>query len=66
MGAEVVTSGVLPFWVVGNEAGFFPSLVGPVTQVLLGPAERYDVIFDFSTVPGSELPQQAVRRMWLL
>ncbi|WIA31356.1 hypothetical protein OEZ86_002257 [Tetradesmus obliquus] len=53
VGAEVVTSGVLPFWVVGNEAGFFPSLVGPVTQVLLGPAERYDVIFDFSTVPGN-------------
>jgi FtsP/CotA-like multicopper oxidase with cupredoxin domain len=51
VGNEVVTTNILPFWVIGNEGGFFPSLVGPVTQVLMGPAERYDIIFDFWNVP---------------
>jgi FtsP/CotA-like multicopper oxidase with cupredoxin domain len=45
-------------WVVGNEAGYFPSLVGPVRQVLLGPAERYDIILDFSSIPGGALQQR--------
>lgn len=37
----------IPFHVIGNEAGFFPSVV-TTTQVLMGPAERYDIIIDFS------------------
>jgi FtsP/CotA-like multicopper oxidase with cupredoxin domain len=49
-GNEVVRSGLLPFYVIGNEGGFFPSVVGPVIEVLLGPAERYDIIFDFSSL----------------
>lgn len=47
-------SASVPFWVVGNEGGFLPSLVGPVTQVLLGPAERYDIVIDFSAVDAGE------------
>ncbi|WIA31275.1 hypothetical protein OEZ86_002177 [Tetradesmus obliquus] len=46
-------SASVPFWVVGNEGGFLPSLVGPVTQVLLGPAERYDIVIDFSAVDAA-------------
>lgn len=38
----------LDMYVIGNEAGFFPSIVGPRRSLLLGPAERYDVIVDFS------------------
>jgi FtsP/CotA-like multicopper oxidase with cupredoxin domain len=38
----------LPFTVIGTEAGF---LTSPVMrdQLLLGPADRFDVIFDFSS-----------------
>jgi spore coat protein A len=55
-GTEVVTTGIMPFYVIGNEGGFFPSVVGPITNtgVLMGPAERYDIILDFSAVPAGE------------
>uniref|UniRef100_A0A383VIA1 Plastocyanin-like domain-containing protein n=1 Tax=Tetradesmus obliquus TaxID=3088 RepID=A0A383VIA1_TETOB len=46
-------SASVPFWVVGNEGGFLPFLVGPITQVLLGPAERYDIVIDFSAVDAA-------------
>ncbi|WIA16509.1 hypothetical protein OEZ85_013187 [Tetradesmus obliquus] len=48
----VVTTGILPFYAIGNEGGFFPSVVGPITDtgVLMGPAERYDLIIDFSAL----------------
>jgi bilirubin oxidase len=47
--------GGLPFWQIGNEGGFLPAAV-ELTEVLLGPAERADVILDFTNVPaGSEL-----------
>jgi hypothetical protein len=59
VGAEVVATGLVDFWVVGNEAGYFPSLVGPARQVLLGPAERYNIILDFSSIPGGALQQRA-------
>eukprot|EP00775_Hariotina_reticulata_P002747 gene2747-3041_t len=49
----IITEGRLPFYVIGNEGGFFPSLVGPRTSILLGPAERYDIIFDFSRIPNT-------------
>jgi bilirubin oxidase len=44
-----------PIWQIGNEGGFLPA---PVEQdaVLLAPAERADVIVDFTSVPaGSEI-----------
>lgn len=44
-----------PIWQIGNEGGFLPA---PVEQdaVLLAPAERADVIVDFTGVPaGSEI-----------
>jgi spore coat protein A, manganese oxidase len=45
----------LPFWVIGNEGGFLPEPV-EVSELLLAPAERFDVIIDFSQVPtGTEL-----------
>ncbi|KAF6257813.1 hypothetical protein COO60DRAFT_1460964 [Scenedesmus sp. NREL 46B-D3] len=49
VGAEVVTEDLIPFYVIGNEGGFFPSAV-EATQVVMGDAERYDIIIDFSGV----------------
>jgi len=42
------TANQLPFWVIGNEGGFFPNLQPPTITLQMGPAERYDVIIDFS------------------
>jgi spore coat protein A, manganese oxidase len=45
----------LPFWQIGADGGFLP---GPVRldQLLMGPAERADVIVDFTDVPaGTEI-----------
>ncbi|MBF9132976.1 multicopper oxidase domain-containing protein [Plantactinospora sp. S1510] len=43
-------SSVLPFWQVGGDGGFLP---GPVPQqrLVLGVAERMDVVVDFTEVP---------------
>jgi hypothetical protein len=62
VGSEVVTypSEILPFNVIGNEAGFFPSVVANVMEVLLGPAERYDIIFDFSTLPAGTILESCI------
>ncbi len=40
----------LPFWQIGSDGGFLPAPV-MFTQLLMGPAERADVIVDFSNVP---------------
>jgi bilirubin oxidase len=40
----------LPWWQVGTEGGFLPSPVA-LGQLLLGPAERADVVVDFSGIP---------------
>jgi len=45
----------LPFWVIGSDGGFLPAPV-PLGQLLLGPAERADVIVDFTGMPvGTEI-----------
>jgi FtsP/CotA-like multicopper oxidase with cupredoxin domain len=45
----------LPFWQIGNDGGFLPAPV-EVPELLLGPAERADVIVDFTNVPvGTEI-----------
>ena len=45
----------LPFWQIGNEGGFLPAPV-ELPQLLLGPAERADVIVDFTGASlGSEI-----------
>ncbi len=41
----------LPFWQIGTEGGFLPNPVR-LTELLLGPAERADVIVDFTNVPA--------------
>jgi bilirubin oxidase len=41
----------LPFWQIGADGGFLPRAVR-LNQLLLGPAERADVIVDFSSVPA--------------
>jgi spore coat protein A, manganese oxidase len=41
----------LPFWQIANEGGFLPEPV-ELPEVLLGPAERADVIIDFTNVPS--------------
>lgn len=47
--------GDLPFWQIGAEGGFLPKPVR-LDQLLMGPAERADVIVDFSNIaPGTEL-----------
>jgi FtsP/CotA-like multicopper oxidase with cupredoxin domain len=45
----------LPFWMIGADGGFLPAPVG-LDQVLLGPAERADVIVDFTGLAvGTEI-----------
>ena len=58
----------LPFWQIGNEGGFLPAPV-ELRELLLGPAERADVIVDFTNVPrrnrdhpAEPRPRRAVRR----
>lgn len=46
----VAAPAVRPFWVIGNEGGFLPEPVS-LNELLIAPAERYDVIVDFTTVP---------------
>ncbi len=41
----------LPFWQLGAEGGFLPASV-ELGQLLMAPAERADVIVDFSQVPA--------------
>jgi spore coat protein A, manganese oxidase len=50
----------LPFWVIGADGGFLPAAV-QLRQVVLGPAERADVIVDFTGLAvGTELyPSQS-------
>jgi len=48
--SSTVTAGLLPFYVIGNEGGWFSELQPAVTTLEVGPAERYDVIIDFSGV----------------
>jgi FtsP/CotA-like multicopper oxidase with cupredoxin domain len=48
----------LPFWQIGNEGGFLPAPL-EVRELLLGPAERADVIIDFTDAAlGSEIALQ--------
>jgi spore coat protein A len=45
----------LPFWQIGADGGFLPA-PARLDQLLMGPAERADVIVDFTRVPaGSEI-----------
>ena len=44
----------LPFWQIGAEGGFLPAPL-MLDQMLMGPAERADVIVDFSKVPVGTL-----------
>jgi spore coat protein A len=54
------TENGLPFWQIGNEGGFLPAPIEQ-SELLLGPAERADVIVDFTNVaPGSEIILQNV------
>lgn len=41
----------LPFWQIGAEGGFLPAPVA-LARLLMGPAERADVIVDFTDVPS--------------
>jgi spore coat protein A len=43
-------------WQIGAEGGLFGGAPVPVTQLVLAPAERADVIVDFRTVAGQRLP----------
>jgi FtsP/CotA-like multicopper oxidase with cupredoxin domain len=45
----------LPFWQIGTDGGFLPAPVR-LDSLLIGPAERADVIVDFSNLPpGAEI-----------
>jgi bilirubin oxidase len=44
----------LPFWVIGADGGFLPAPAN-VSQIVLGGAERADVIVDFTGLKGSTL-----------
>ena len=46
----------LPFWQIGADGGFLPKKPVLLDQLLMAPAERADVIVDFTEVPvGTEL-----------
>ncbi len=45
------TTPAAPFWQVGGDGGFLPHAV-PMERLLLGPAERADVVVDFSAFPS--------------
>jgi spore coat protein A, manganese oxidase len=48
-------SAAIPFWQIGSEGGFLPAPV-MLDQLLMAPAERADVIVDFTGIPeGTEL-----------
>jgi spore coat protein A, manganese oxidase len=50
----------VPFWQIGADGGFLPAQA-PLDQLLIGPAERADVIVDFSRIPvGTEIVLQNV------
>src|SRR4051812_45697276 len=40
----------LPFWQIGSDGGYLPN-AAKLTKLLMGPAERADVIVDFTRVP---------------
>ncbi len=40
----------LPFWIIGSDGGFLPKPV-QTNQLIIAPAERYDVILDFTDQP---------------
>jgi FtsP/CotA-like multicopper oxidase with cupredoxin domain len=46
----VTAAPLVPFWQIGAEGGFLPAPISLPT-LLLGPAERADVIMDFTNVP---------------
>ncbi|MGJ0155460.1 multicopper oxidase family protein [Streptomyces sp. CH8.1] len=46
---SLATQPSLPFWLIGTDGGFRPPL--QMLNFLIGPAERYDLIVDFSQVP---------------
>jgi spore coat protein A, manganese oxidase len=50
----------IPFWVIGADGGFLPQ-PAMVNQLLMGKAERLDVIVDFTNVPaGTEITLQNI------
>ena len=54
-----VTS-ALPFWQIGSDGGFLPAPVSLQTLVL-GVAERADVIIDFTGVPVAPMSSSSTR-----
>jgi spore coat protein A len=48
--SDVLPETTLPFWLIGTDSGFRAPL--QMLNFLIGPAERYDVIVDFSQVPA--------------
>ncbi len=56
----LTTDAALPLWRIGSEAGFHPQPLQQ-TEILLGPAERADVIVDFSHyAPGTVITLQNI------
>lgn len=46
--SPTASASLVPFYVIGNDGGWFPQLQAPMTTLQMGPSERYDVIIDFS------------------
>lgn len=47
---QLAFSNAMPFRVIGSDGGLFTAAVDGVTSFLIGPAERYEAIVDFSGV----------------
>jgi spore coat protein A len=46
--------------IIGNDGGFLPGKVATVTQLVIGPGERYDTIVDFGPFAGTSVILQNV------
>lgn len=57
-----VTAGRVPVTQIGTESGLLPAPVPGRTEMLLGPAERADLIVDFSSYAGSSVVLASVPR----
>ncbi len=46
--------------IIGNDGGFLPGKVATVTQLVIGPGERYDTVVDFGPFAGTSVILQNV------
>jgi len=51
---DINTDALYPFWQIGTDQGFLPGSI-VLDHLLVAPAERADVIVDFTGLEGTEI-----------